>query len=156
MCCRMYGRKDVFRKNNWGRDIEPGGSIPFRTAKGTYVGIWGGVVKPGEHIQGHAREDKLESYWLKMKDRNGKKIWHEVEIPGIKLFSERNTVLKNGEVVRFTVPDGHVIKAIARQQDIGKGKKILDVRVVTEPAEGAVKGIHHRQPMIREATHPDA
>lgn len=159
MCCRMYGRKDVFRKNNWGRDIKPGGEIPFRTAKGDYLGIWGGVTKPNEKIQGHARDETLKEKWLSKVyehgPNKGKRIWHRVEIPNIKLFSERNTILKNGEVVRFTVPDGHAIKAIARQQDIGDGKKVLDVRIVTEKATGAVKPVHHRMPMIREAAHKD-
>lgn len=153
MCCRMYGRKDIYRKAGWGRDIKPGGEIPFRTSKGTYLGIWGGIPEAGEKIQGHARENRLESYWFKQTDEQGKRIWYVVEIPHLQLFSERNTVQKNGEIVRFTIPDGHVIKAIARQQDIGQGKKILDVRVITEKASGEVKHVHHRMPMIREASH---
>lgn len=148
MCCRMYGRRDIFRKNNWGREIEPGGQIPIRTGKGTFIGIWGGVVKPNEKIQGHARAETLQSKWLE-------KGWHPVDIPDIELFSERNTIQKNGEVVRFTMPEGHVIKGIAKMQDLGKGKKIIDVRVITEAADGAVKTIHHRMPMIREAEFSD-
>jgi hypothetical protein len=151
----MYGRKDEFRKMNWGREIEPGGEIPIRTSKGLYIGRWGGIVRPGERPQGHARDETLDKKWLSKRDDKGKKIWHEVEIPHLKLFSERNTVLKNGEVVRFTVPDGHTIKAIARSQQIGPGEKVIDVRVVTEKASGAVKGVHHRMPVIREARFTD-
>lgn len=144
MCCRMYGRKDIFRKNNWNRDIAPGGRIPIRTKKGTYLAIWGGAVKPNEQIQGHARSETLQSKWLE-------KGWHLVDIADIALFSERNTVRKDGEIVRFTVPDDYAIRGVARMQDIGGGKKVIDVRIVTEAAKGAVKPVHHRMPMIREA-----
>ena len=140
----MYGRKDIFRKNNWGRDIAPGGQIPIRTKKGTYLGIWGGVVKPSEKVQGHARSETLQSKWLE-------KGWHLVDIADIALFSERNTVRQDGEIVRFTVPDGHTIRGIARMQNVGRGKKVIDVRIVTEASGGAVKPVHHRMPMIREA-----
>jgi hypothetical protein len=152
----MYGRKDIYRKAGWGREIEPGGEIPIRTSKGLYIGRWGGIVKPGERIQGHARDESLKKTWLDKRTHDGKKIWHEVEIPGIELFSERNTVLKNGEIVRFTVPDGHTIKAIARQQVISKKEKVIDVRIVTTAAAGAVKGIHHRMPVVQEAKYKDA
>ncbi len=144
MCCRMYGRKDIFRKNDWGRDIAPGGHLPIRTKKGTYIGIWGGVVKPDERIQGHARSETLEEKWLK-------KGWHLVDIADIALFSERNTVRKDGEIVRFTVPDGHAIRGVAKVINIVNGKHVIDVRIVTEAAKGAVKPVHHRMPMIREA-----
>jgi hypothetical protein len=114
----------------------------------TFLGIWGGIPKAGDKIQGHARAESLQDKWLN-------KGYHAVEIPGIELFSERNTVQKNGEMVRFSVPDGHVIKAVAKVQDLGQNKKIFDVRVITEPAAGPLKGIHHRMPMIREAAHPE-
>lgn len=149
MCCRMYGRKDVFRKNDWGREIAPGGEIPIRTKKGIFIGRWGGVAKPGEKIQGHARIETLQSKWLE-------KGWHPVDIPHIELFSERNTVQKNGEIVRFTMPEGHVIKGVAKMQNLGNGEKVIDVRVITEAASGAVEGVHHRMPMIREAEYADS
>lgn len=155
MCSRMYGRKDAYRKAGWGREIEPGGEIPFRTKKGTYIGIWGGRVGENQRIQGHARRESLEKTWLNKTDREGKRIWYVVEIPDIKLFAERNTIEKNGEVVRFTVPDGHAIRAIVRQQKVRNEEKVLDVRIITEAASGAVKGIHHRMPVIREARFTD-
>lgn len=147
MCCRMYGRRDTYRKNNWGREIEPGGQIPIRTKKGTFLGIWGGVPRDGK-IQGHARLETLQNKWLE-------KGWHPVDIVDIELFSERNTVHQNGEIVRFTMPPGCVIKGVAKMQSLGKEKKIIDVRVITEAADGAVKAVHHRMPMIREAEHVD-
>lgn len=143
----MYGRKDIFRKNNWGRNIGPGSQLPIRTSKGTYLAVWGGVVKKDERIQGHARSESLQSKWLN-------RGWHPVDIVGIELFSERNTVQQNGETVRFTVPDGHVIKGIGKMQDLGNGKQIIDVRIVTEAAKGAVKPVHHRMPVIGEAQFP--
>lgn len=144
MCCRMYGRKDIFRKNDWGREIAPGGYLPIRTKKGTYIGIWGGMTKPNERIQGHARSETLKEKWLD-------KGWHLVDIADIALFSERNTVRKDGEIVRFTVPDGHAIRGVAKVIDIVNGSHLIDVRIITEAAKGAVKPVHHRMPMIREA-----
>ena len=157
MCCRMYGRRDVWRKAGWGREkleAEPGQTIPIRTDKGLYLAVWGGVAKPGERIQGHAREETLQSRWLDKKAEKGCSKWHPVDIVGVKLFAERNTEGGDrNEIVRFTMPDNAVIKGIARTVELSKGSKIIDVRVITEKAKGAVKDIHRRMPMIREAEH---
>ena len=150
-CARMYGRKDIFRKMNWGRDAEviPGGTIPVRTEKGTFTGIWGGVAKQGERINGHARVETLQAKWLN-------KGWKLVDIPGIEMFAERNTLGKQlDQLVRFQMPDGHVIRGIARVEEVSPGKKILHVKVITEPASGGVERVHGRMPLVRLALHPE-
>lgn len=145
MCARMYGRKDVFRKNNWGREIEPGGTVPIRTEKGQFLGVWGGVPKPGERVQGFARIESLQSKCID-------KGWKPVDVVGIESFDERNTVMKNGEMVEFSMPKDHVIKGIGKVEDLGQGKKIIHIKIITEPATGAVKTVHHRMPMVRKAS----
>ena len=159
MCCRMYGRKDAWRKAGWGRDpmeAEPGGKIPIQTGKGTYLAIWGGVPKQGDSIQGHARSETLQSKWLDKPAEAGCSKWNPVDIIGVKLFAERNTIgvdREDNEIVRFTMPDNNVIKGIARTQELSTGTRIIDVRVITEKAEGAVAPIHRRMPMIRGPEH---
>lgn len=143
MCARMYGRKDIFRKNDWGREIKPGQPIPIRTERGEFLGRWGGIPKANERVQGFARLETIQRVWIE-------KGWKPVDIIGIESFSERNTVSKNGELVDFSVPDGCVIKGIGKVEDIGKGHKVIHVKIITEPAGGVVKDIHHRMPMIRK------
>ena len=148
MCARMYGRKDVFRKNNWGREIDPGSAIPIRTERGEFLGRWGGIPKPGERVQGFARIESMQRSWVE-------KGWRPVDIIDIASFDERNTVEQNGEFVEFNVPDGYVIKGVAKVEDIGKGHKVIHVKIITEEAKGVIKGVHHRMPMIRRAEHSD-
>ena len=159
MCCRMYGRKDAWRKAGWGRDpmeAEPGGKIPIRTSKGTYLAVWGGVPKKGDSIQGHARSETLQSRWLDKKAEPGCSKWNPVDIVGVRLFAERNTVGGDrNEIVRFEMPEDAVIKGIARTVELSKGSRIIDVRVITEKSAGAVKDIHRRMPMVRSAEHKE-
>lgn len=153
MCCRMYGRKDDWRKAGWGQDpmeAEPGGKIPIRTEKGLYLAVWGGVPKKGESIQGHARSETLQSRWLDKKAEPGCSKWNPVDIVGVRLFAERNTVGGNkNEIVRFEMPEGGIIKGVARTVELASGSKIIDVRVITEKSAGAVMGVHKRMPMVR-------
>ena len=144
MCARMYGRKDIFRKNNWGREIEPGGAIPIRTDKGEFLGRWGGVPNTGERVQGFARLETIQRRWIE-------KGWRPVDIIDIESFEERNTVKKNGELVGFSVPEGHVIKGIGKVEDLGQGKKVIHIKIITEEAGEVVGTVHHRQPMIRKS-----
>ena len=144
MCARMSGRKDIFRKNNWGREIEPGGAIPIRTDKGEFLGRWGGVPNAGERVQGFARLETIQRRWIE-------KGWRPVDIIDIESFEERNTVKKNGELVGFSVPEGHVIKGIGKVEDLGQGKKVIHIKIITEEAGEVVGTVHHRQPMIRKS-----
>lgn len=144
MCARMYGRKDIYRKNNWGREIEPGGTIPIRTGRGEFLGLWGGIPKAGERIQGFARLETVQSRWIE-------KGWKPCDIIGIESFDERNTVDRDGSLVEFSVPEGAVVKGIGKVEDLGGGKKVIHVKILTEPAAGVVKDVHHRMPVIRKA-----
>lgn len=145
MCARMYGRKDIFRKNNWGREIDPGGLVHVNTEKGQYPGLWGGVPAPGEKVQGYdlfARRESINNWLVKG--------WKLVDLASIGSFDERNTVQKNGEFVEFAITDGLVVRGLAKVQELSNGKKVLHVKVITEEASSVVKTVHHRMPMIRE------
>ena len=111
-----------------------GHKLPILTENGyTYMAVW----------RGFARIETLKQVWLQ-------KGWRKVKIVNGTGFIERNTVKKNGKFQGFSLKPGTEIGAIAKIMKSSSGKKHVEVKMVTQPAQGPVKEIHHRMPFILE------
>ena len=100
--------------------------------KAGWTYTWPLSTGPEKHLfTGHARRENLDTVW------NGK-IARHVKIQA-ESFMERNTKGGNyNEMKVFSVPKGKGIHGIITKSE--------ELRIVTQPAQGAVAEVHHRCP----------
>ena len=126
------GQQSLFESTAKEIEARPGSVVPAITPRGTcFIGIW----------DGFARIETLNKTWLS-------KGWKPVKIVNGTSFKERDTVSGTKELKTFNMKKGQEIGAIARVTYDGMGKKYVEIKMVTQPAEGNVKSVHHRMPKL--------
>lgn len=124
---------NLFNPNNV-VEAKPGNTVPIVTPNGyQYMAVW----------RGFARIETLKQVWLA-------KGWKPVKIVNGVSFKERDTVGGSRDLKEFKMHLGQGVGAVAKAMTSPGGKKYVEVKMVTQPAQGDVKGVHHRMPKIIE------
>ena len=85
------------------------------------------------YFGGHVRSENLDSIWAG-------KVKEHVKIAADS-YSERNTVGGDRHsMVEFNMKPGKAIHGVITNKN--------ELRIVTEPAQGSVAAVHHRQPQL--------